>query len=770
MQPRRSYLKSILAATVFLAGTHLRAQTSAQAGASSSSTEATLTEVVVTAQKRSESIQKVPIAVTAFTGAQLQERAIVDIASLSSVVPNLNFGTYIGQALINIRGVGLSNGVGASAVGAVALNLDGVYVQRSWVALNEFFDLDRVEVLRGPQGTLYGRNATAGAVNVISHAPTADFESYIQVGGGNYGLFESEGVVSGPLLCNELLGRIAFQEVERDGYGKNLVTGTGIDDDHHQALRAELESRPNESLDFLITLNGFEGHSSSGGYHSSGLSGAELANGTPLIPSGTLAGGYFAGNYFDIAGTSPSHPARFADVALDTKYLVNPDLTIRLLSAYVYAAQGDQGDCDGSSADLCFVYNTDHSNQFSEELNVSWQIERNNLIGVLYWLRENLGGLQNAPFDLATVLNSFNPNPNLPFAPLGLKEGYIAGGRAATETEAVYLQDTFAVTDQLKLTAGARDTAEKQTAFNEFAFDLSHPFVPTEQIPYPGTALATATGATTWHALTPHYGVDFQLTPDVLLYTTYSKGFKSGTYNFGQVPLNEVAPERLTDVEAGVKATFFDQRLRSNLNYFHYNYTDLQVNVVVADSTVLANAASARMYGLEEELTAKPWDPLTIDLAAGWLHARFLNYISADPARPGGDGTTTQSGVPAFNLAGYTPAQSPKYNATLAADYAIPIPFGELSIRPEVTWTSLTYLTQYDRQLTGLYQPAYFLTNLSINFLSSDKRWQASLWGKNLTDRLIWNDGEVGSALVNGAILGYVDAPRTVGIRVRHNF
>ncbi|BBB11111.1 TonB-dependent receptor [Sphingopyxis sp. FD7] len=210
-----------------------------------------LQDIIVTAQKRSESVQKIPLAVTALSGNDLAKAGINSIEGLQAAVPNLNLGQQLGVARISLRGIGLDN-LSTGAEGSIAFHLNSAFISRGAAALSAFYDVDRVEVLRGPQGTLYGRNATGGSINLITRQPTDTFSGYGDVTVGNYGRLAFDGAVSGPIVSDKVLARIAFSTDDRNGYGRNITTGTRIDDTNARSIRGTLKLLPADDL--TITL------------------------------------------------------------------------------------------------------------------------------------------------------------------------------------------------------------------------------------------------------------------------------------------------------------------------------------------------------------------------------------------------------------------------------------------------------------------------------------------------------------------------------------
>ena len=266
-------------------------------------------DIVVTAQRRSESLQKVPLAITAVTAADLERSGIRDLQGIVSSVPNLNLGQQLGMAKIALRGVGVEN-ISSGAEGSIAFHLNGVFLSRSITALASFFDVQQVEVLRGPQGTLYGRNATGGAINITTREPTQDPSGYFNITGGNYGRVTAEGAVGGAIVPDVLAVRVAFQTNNRNGFGENIVTGTDVDDLNTRAIRGSLLFTPTARLSIDLKADYFHERDRAGGYHYLGNAGFS-APGVPIIPVGLRVGGTVPTNVRDVS--NDADPTNFLE-------------------------------------------------------------------------------------------------------------------------------------------------------------------------------------------------------------------------------------------------------------------------------------------------------------------------------------------------------------------------------------------------------------------------------------------------------------------------
>jgi iron complex outermembrane receptor protein len=739
-----------IAALVFSMPGRAEAQTGQPVDTSGSPGE--LGEIVVTAQKRAESVQDVPIAVTALGADTLQRRGETTVASIAAEVPNLNVTEQIGQARITLRGIGVDN-ISTGAEGSIAFNQDGIFYSRSAAALASFYDVDRIEVLRGPQGTLYGRNATGGSVNIITNQPSSTPSGYVNLTAGNHERINSEGAINGP-LGSDVAGRLSFQTQHHDGYGKNIVTGTDIDDKSSWAVRGQLLFTPSSDLSMLVGGDYYRSNDRSNGYHYLGQ-GGETATGAPIVPTGLLLGGFVPKDVHDIASPrDPQAKGEYYGGRIDIKYRVSDIVSLRSLSAVRKSDTYLRTDISPTAVDLFPLTLAELSTQYSQEFQLNVETERNKFVGGLYYLHEKIDGKLVAPFNLLAV-----GGPDL------LTQGFFAGGILNTDAAAVYGQDTYSVTDALRLTLGARYSWEKKKVNDQSDFDLSRPFS-ADNVPLTPHHIDDKT----FTAFTPKVGIDFDLTTQAMLYASYSKGFKAGTYNLGNAspPLD---PEKVDAVEAGLKTTLLDHRLRANIAAFYYNYKDLQVGKVQNLQLVLENAATATIYGLEAELTARPIEaPLLLTLTGSWLHARFDRYITADQSRPGGDGVTVDpdSGLPAFNLHGKHLPQAPDYSINLGAEYTIDRVFGAITLRGESQWVDRVYFSPFNRNV--LSQPAYNLLNAFVDYQAPGEHWHATAYIRNISDKTVLASGQAATAFLGSPLVGYVQPPRTFGVMFGYRF
>ena len=709
-----------------------------------SADDASSGDIVVTAQRRSESVQRIPIAVSAVGGDALQSRGVTSLAAIGASVPGLNVSEQVGQARLTLRGIGVDN-ISTGAESSVAFNQDGVFFSRSAAALASFYDVDRVEVLRGPQGTLYGRNATGGSVNILTNRPTDEYHGGVSLTVGNRDTIISEGFVNGGLASN-VSGRLSFQTQYHAGYGKNLVTGSDIDNKSSQAVRGQILFAPDARLSILVGADYYSSNDRSNTYHYFGPGGF-TPSGQPVVPTGLLVGGFAARNERDIASANdPRSKAEFYGGRIDVNYQLSDSVGLRSLSAYRRSDYQVRSDVSPISVELFPINVSEKSDQFTQELQLNVDTATNKLVTGVFYMHETIDGSLAGPLSLLAV-----------GGPPILVQGFFAGGRLKTDAAAAFAQDTYSVTDRFRVTLGGRYSWERKSVNDQSDFDFSRPYLPTN-VPLTPRHVDDAR----FHSVTPKVGLDFDLARRTLLYASFSKGFKSGTYNLGSTG-PALRPEKVDAYEIGLKSTLFDGALRANLAGFYYDYSDLQVGKVQNQLVVLENAATARIYGIEGEFTAKPVRDLTLSLNASWLHARFLDYVTVDQARPAGDGRTIDagSGLPAFDLRGNTLPQSPNYTIDLAAEYIAHLLGGGLTLRGESNWSDRVYFSPFNRD--ELSQRPTSVQNAFVTFEPSGEEWRLSLFVRNIGDKTIRSAGQVATALLGSPLIGFVKPPRTYG-------
>jgi iron complex outermembrane receptor protein len=674
-------------------------------------------EIVITAEKRSETLQSVPISVSAFTASQLEARGIQNTENLAEFTPGLQFSnnTILGQPYI--RGIG-SNQLNIGSDPDVAVNVDGVYIARPVGAIQNFLDVDHVEVLKGPQGTLYGRNATGGAINIISKAPTPDLTGAVAATTGNYGDFEATGTISGPLVPGDVLARLTLGHTQHDPYLKNRYAAAGgADSGSYDQGRATIDFIAADDFTIRVQADGLTEHDTRGDAGVVTVPGpATLRFNEPILSGGR-----------NIDVNVPVHS--FVDeygVSVTANYTFD-DLTATSISAYRYS--NFNLDLDFDFTDFSFAYNNpelEESNSVTQELRLaSSDKERFYWTGGVYFLHE----------DGTTSNDIFLPQSHVESNPVGASH---------TDAYAAFGQMSYRPTDDVRLTGGLRYSIENRSVFVES---------------FTNKALkSTFDRSASYYSVTPKFVIDYFFAPGVMTYFSATRGFKSGGFNATSTTNPPFLPEKVWAYEIGVKSTFLDKRLRINAAAFHYDYTDLQViQSIPGQLSKITNAASATIDGAELEGIASITPQFRLNASLALLDATYGDYKTVDSDRP-------QLGV--LNLKGTTLPRSPHTTFTLGAEYLWDGDWGTISVRGDYSHTSKVSFTQFDAPFVT--QKGYGLLNARATYTTPDGNWDFSLWAQNLTDTYYYQ-----VMLENTGFYGVVSLPgppRTFGATGRYNF
>lgn len=740
---RLIFLASTAMATPALAQGQARSLTSgdpvAVAPASDAQNALNSRDIIVTAQKREGTVQQTPLAISAVGGAELQSRQITNIEALAPSLPGVSFGQQAGFARIFIRGLGLDVSAGGQE-GRIAFHTDGVYISRPSAQLSSFFDVNRVEVVRGPQGTLYGRNATGGAINVITNDPENSLGGFVRGTVGNYHLFQQEGALTGP-ITDGISGRIAFINTDRGGYGKNLTLGQDIDDEHSYALRGKLKIAPSE--DFSLILSADYSHQNDRAFynHFTGRGAGVNAAGVSTPTRATALGGLVPSNPRDTFANTPwvNYRTFWGLGATATANLGFATLTS--ITGYRDSKMETRGDHEDTQIDVSHYQVNEYSKQYSEELRLDGDIGRLKwLIGGFYFHEKIYAESVFSPFLSFT-------SPAFP------SRGAVFNGHFKTDAQAVFGQLDYEIIDNVTLSAGLRYSHEKKSIDQRGAVEL---FVPYSNGFTPNYTLFQDRSIT-FNSTTPRFSVEWKPSNNLLFYATYAKGFKSGGFsltNFTSI----VKPEKLEDFEGGFKVTVMNGGLRVNGSVFHYNYDDLQVQKVLGNTSIVVNAASAKVDGVEGEIVIRPVQGLELSANGSYLDARFTDFVSADEARPA---------LGNIDLSGNRLAGSPKWAGNAAAQYTIPVASGDVQVRGEVVYKGLIYYSFYNRPDVAQDSNTKFNANLNYN---GNSGVTVSLWIKNIGNKRTYGSQQPGAGFLGFPIIGIYDPPRTFGVSVGYRF
>ncbi|KRB85308.1 hypothetical protein ASE00_00420 [Sphingomonas sp. Root710] len=676
-----------------------------------------IADIIVTANKTGESsVQRTPIAISAFSGEALADAHIVSTKDLGQVVPSLSVSQFSTYAQIYIRGVGSNNSFNGSDP-SVTVHADGVYLARPFAQFMTFLDVERVEVLRGPQGTLYGRNSAGGTINIISRTPGNDVRARFAASAGNYGLIDVGGYVGGPIVEDKVQASLAASYVHHDDYRENIVaSGNDVDNENSRAIRGQLR----------LTLADGIVATTRADY---ALSKQRIPGFSVLQTTFDPATNSILGNYKKVALDFPQFSrTRIWGVSEDVEFELSDNATLKSLTAYRDSNSTSQQDGDATDQALLTVNLGERAKQFSQEFNLVGSAGNLDYVLGLFYFNEKVR------------TNSFLGQP---------ARDLRATFRPYTHTRAYagYAQGTYRFSDSLSAVLGARYSEEKK----DFTQSIDRRFV-TTNVALP---LISYAASRKFNSFTPKIGLNWTPTQAILAYASVTRGFKSGGFNFNSANAAQgFDPETLWAYEIGLKTRLLDNRLIANVSAFRYDYKDLQVNAFISPGvTDIVNAASATVKGVELELTAKPVPGLDLTANFAYLDATYKDY----PAAPiGGTATIDASGNRLNNAPKFTMNFSAQYEHELGGDYSA-------YVRGEYSRRSQTYFTVINSPLVG--QDGYGLVNAAVG-VKAGKAWTFELWGRNLTKREyvlnVYTSGPVPS--------GIPGAPRTYGARLSWNY
>jgi iron complex outermembrane recepter protein len=716
--------------------------------------DASLDEIVVTATRRSAALIDTAASISAIGSDALKPGGVQDISDLAQEVPNMSVGNQFGVNRTFIRGIGLTS-IDLGADGAVAFLQNGAQIPLPAEQLSGFYDLDRVEVLRGPQGTLYGRSATAGVVDMITKKPTDNLEGYANVTFGNYADKLFEGAIGGP-ISDIISARIATNIEKRSGYGTNLFTGTQIDDRDAQAVRASIRIKPQDKL--VIDLIADYSHENDNDYafHYFGPTTTPNAG----LPAVALFG---ASTIFNCCGTSnPDLRNIWSSVdptnkrhGLGGTAIVDwspDDWDFKSITAYRNYNRFNADDLAVSNAEIYGRNNYDETSQsWSQDFTVSKSalgIEW--LTGINYFHERRFGSVYVPTKGLGVTLTGGDCTPLVAgaAAPCNSQDSgeYLQEGAVVSNAWGIFVQGVKVFDEHWSLTLGGRYSHEERSGSGAFIFTALGADINTDQ-------------SADWNAFTPKLLLEYRVNPDVLLYASVNRGFKSGVINIGsENPV--INPEYVWAYETGLKLKALDNRLEFTTAAFFYDYKNLQVGFVNQQSVVeTVNAASAHNYGLETELVAKLIPHLQINLAATYLSAKYTSFTNSyygDNFAP-------------VNLSGNYLDNAPPYTARVGLTYDVPLgTAGRLLFKAEDAYQGRVYFTEFNNG--DATQPGYGMINASSGWESADKHWTATAWVRNAADKFAVANNIISAPLYANVRVGTLMPPRTYGLTLGYQF
>ncbi len=702
-----------------------------------------LEEIIVTAQRREQRLQDVPVSVTALGTEELQTRRVTELAQIGKIVPGLFIqSSDLTRPTTYIRGVG-NRQFDAGSEGSVGYFFDDLYLGRTSGQLAGLFDLERIEVLRGPQGALFGRNTIGGAVSMVSAKPATDFGGYVQADLGNFDLMRFEGAVTGAFDdANRISGRLAFVVNQRDGYFKNLTTGNYLQGDDTAAVRAKLRLKPTDAL--TVDLTGEVNSTDSSGAFLT-RTGAILAASPGLsLPPDT--------NRREEALNQDSSLDRKVYTAIGRLEWAADGVDLVGISGYRGIRSRHQFDFDGSIFDSLREDEIEHSNAYSQEFRL--QSQRGGFAtfgGKLEWL---LGGIYYRENTKRTDHLIFGPDSAISsivrtFDLIGVVAPLMPGvdtfdtpftNDVTTTSFAVYGQGKWQFTDRLSVTGALRWTSDEKDATISIIS------------PRPGLPPAPESFAVdlnpNWSSVDGKLTADYRFSRDGIVFATFAKGSKSGGFQFATFdPVTSsvvFGPETLYSYEVGVKSSFLNRRATLNATAFYYDYKDQQLLGTIptegqaAFLVAIVNAGTSTIKGGEVELQVAPTRGLKLAGSYAYLDARYDEFLFA----------------PGVDNSGNRMPRSPKHMINLSADATTRLGPGEGFFHVDWNWQSKFYF-EFDEGLTPFStQKAFGLLNVHAGYQLGP--WRATAWAKNLTDAA-YTEFEVNL----GSSIHALNAPRT---------
>ncbi len=703
-----------------------------------------LEEVVVTATKRSVALQDLAGSANVLGADKLGPGGIQEVRDMQVDIPNLSLGDQFGFARVFMRGIGMTS-IDIGGEGAVAFLQDGAIVPRPAAQLMGMFDLDQVEVLRGPQGTLYGRGATAGAINMVTAKPGKELGGYLSVTAGNYSLAQFKGAIDVP-MGDALSMRLAGSLDSRDGYGNNIFTGSDINDRDASAYRATFVYDAGGPLTATLSAQYYEEDDNNYAFSYFGQSEGSsipVPFGVPILGGNTV--GMVGGGFYDI--NSDQEPINDRDgqlINLTIDYAFNDRVSLKSITSSQSMDRFLRDDLDSTDANLFGQNNyTEESDSFGQELIVNYSSNRLDVLSGVMYFEEELYGEVRVPLTNLCFLLA----PEACGTPVGdfLNGGnYLQDGDVDIEAWGAYVEANYSISDKWSLIAGLRYNYEERDGTGSFIFDAISLNVPTNQ-------------RESWNDLTPRITLQYSPNESMLLYATYTEAFKSGVINTGSTspPLD---PETVDAFEVGLKGQNASGTLRYSVAAFFYDYQDMQISFVDETSTVsTVNAAEAENSGIELEVDGSLGNGFAFDFYLTYLNAEYQEFFNGDYA----------NGFAITDLSGNTLPNAPESTAKLGLTWEGAVGGGTLTVRGEAYYQDDVYFTEWNRE--DAYQKSYEQINASIDYSWTDQ-WLLSLWGRNLSDEEVMSNNIITAPLYDSLRVGAVLPPRTYGATVTYQF
>ena len=677
-----------------------------------------LGDVVVTARKRTERLQDVPVAVSAASGDALQTQGAVDVQSIARVAPGLFYQSIEpSRPNIYLRGVG-TRSFDAGAESSVGTFIDGVYIGRFGGQIANLVGVERVEVLKGPQGALFGRNTIGGAINVTTKKPGNDLDGRISATYDRQSHFDADGysvtgLVSGPLVKDRLFALVAGGYTNEDGSTLATNSGRRYNGLESASVRGRLVWRPDEAVEFDL-IGDYLSTGNALGFSASSAGGRRPAL---LLAKPGLTAPEDADLYRITQNDLASSRGKSGGVSLTSTYS-GGGVALTSITAYRAGRQRGNSDLDGTFLDLATNPVAERSSQFSQELRIGSTpggaltfADHVNWVAGAYYYSEKVHRTEGTFIGTDNVLTLFTGGQTL---------NNVSDVRIRTSSYAFFGQAGIKLTEALKLDLGLRYGNDRKQATIAASSNINTPFfVPANFV---------ITPRRNWDSLDPSATLSYKVDRDAMLYASYSKGFKSGAFQYlaftPELAGTVVNPERLNAYQVGAKTELLRRRLRLNAAAFYYDYKDIQLpRIQIPDGgsvpvVTLSNAASSHIKGFEIEGAAVLNKNLRVEYGYAYLDATFQSYVYS----------------PTLDFTGNRLPRSPRNTVDLAGIVTIPTALGGLEVRGAMNYVSSFYFEADNEERDAgtresgraLFDASATLTRGSLSF---------TLWGRNLSDR-----------------------------------
>jgi len=696
---------------IFSAHAAIAAESSSESGISSNEEG----EVVVTARRRAESLQDVPVSVTALDQAQLETSGIASLRDLGAQMPGVNFTERSNlNTQLTIRGVGGdARNIGIEA--GVGMYVDGVYVPRTSGYNSDLAEISQIEILRGPQGTLFGKNTIGGVINITTRQPSDSFEGSGYASYGNYNALRTQASVSGP-LGEGFSARLTVATYDRDGYIHNLFDGRDVNDENRRGARLQLRYQPSDALTFNLSADVTRDR--------------RVTLQTQMGSAAGAAAPYYTGDRFTANSDQPNDDHRdMWGTSLSADYETGSGITLTSITAYRKIDVSVSSDIDQLPINLVNSNPvTDFVRMTSQEFRITSPGDGPfRYVGGLYYYHQRGTALRRIFFGGS------------------LANGRVNQALAITNSYAGYLNADYDLAPGLTLNGGLRYTYERKRG--------TYLVIATPALSYNFDNLRRKDENLSWTA-----SLTYRINPNLTTYATASRGFKSGGFNLDTISAVNLlasdlifAPESVTNYEIGLKGSLFDRKLRFSLSAFRMNYNDKQVAQLISTSASpltsvqVTNAGKARIEGFEAEATLRPLAGLTLTANASYLDAKYTRFDYG-----------------ALSFKGNRIEFAPDWMAGLQAEYRFGLGKGEVFLVGSANYMGNLYLQANNQP--GFYEPGYTLFNARAGYETGPIT--IALWGKNLTQK----EYRTYARVFNGLDQAVYGEPRTYGIEMRYRF